>query len=108
MQFNKVKDVNAKKFDALRKKHINTSYCPRCDSLSTEIVIDTSAYGKWSNRAFVRCKTCGYITKTYDAMTTVDDVENKRFGNFLLEKSLMGAIRKAINHWNGRSENGKS
>lgn len=106
MQMNDAKDVNSAKFDALRKKHIDLRFCPVCGNPSSEIIIDMSVFGKWSHRVYVACKDCGHQTKTYDAMTRVNDIEGKRYGNFMLEKSLVNAIRNAVNDWNGRSKNG--
>jgi hypothetical protein len=51
--------------------------------------------------------SCGFELKGQDISANIIDVENKRYGTPVIEKSLMGAIRQTINIWNGgRSENG--
>lgn len=99
-----VKDVNSRKFDALMKKAIDLRKCPNCPSIGGEIVIPLICYGKKWRRVYVRCNYCGFETKGYDANTCLNDVESKRFGNIVIDKSLMNAIHNAVNEWNGRSE----
>jgi hypothetical protein len=57
---------------------------------------------------YCKCYECGYETKRKSMNAVILDHENKRMGTPVIEKSLMGAIRQAVNDWNGRSENGKS
>lgn len=71
-----------------------------------EITIPMTAYGCKSERAFIRCKYCGFETKGRNTNTTIYDIENKRIGCPTIEKSLMGAIYRAIEDWNGKG-NGK-
>lgn len=100
-----VKEVNSKKFDAIMKKSISLHKCPKCPNLGGDIIISMVAYGVTTRRVFIRCKHCGYETKSYDVTTSFFD-ENKRFGNFVIDKSLIQAIHNAVNEWNGRAENG--
>lgn len=99
----KCKEVNSKKFDAIKKKSISLNKCPKCPNLGGDIIIPMVAYGRTSRRVFIRCKYCGYETKTYDISTCFVD-ENKRFGSFAIDKSLMQAIHNAVNDWNGRKQ----
>ena len=101
-----VKEVSAKKFDALMKKDIDLHKCPRCSNIGGEIIIPLICYGSKWRKVYVRCKQCGFETKSYDANTNLIDTENNRVGNIVLDKSLMQAIHNAVNDWNGRSENG--
>lgn len=98
-----IKEVSAKKFDAIMEKSIDLHKCPKCPNLGGDIIIPMVAYGRTTPRVFIRCKYCGYETKSYDATTSLFD-ENKRFGNFVIDKSLMQAIHNAVNDWNGRGE----
>ena len=99
-----IKEVNAKKFDALMKKRIDLQKCPNCHNIGGEIVIPLICYGKKWRRVYARCDYCGFETKGYDANTCLNDAESKRFGNIVIDKSLMNAIHNAVNEWNGRSE----
>ena len=100
------KEVNEKKFDALMAKGITLGKCPKCREWGGEITIPMTAYGSESGMAFIRCKYCGFKTKGRSTSTTIYDTENKRIGCPTIEKSLMGAIRQAVNDWNGKG-NGK-
>lgn len=101
----KIKEVSSKKFDAIMNKSISLNKCPKCPNLGGDIIIPMVAYGRTTHRVFIRCKYCGYETKSYDAATPLFD-ENKRYGSFVIDKSLMNAIHNAVNEWNGRSKNG--
>lgn len=101
------REVSAKKFDALKKKSIVLNACPCCPNFGAEIIIPMTAYGCKTRSVYVRCKYCGYETKNYNAATPFDDTENKRYGSFVIDKSLMNAIHSAVNDWNGRSGNEK-
>lgn len=98
------REVSAKKFDALQKKAIYLNNCPCCSNFGAEITIPFYAYGSKARRVFVRCKYCGYETNSYDASTPFADIENKCYGSFIIDKSLMSAIHNAVNDWNGRSK----
>lgn len=100
------KEVNSRKFDAIMKKGINLGKCPRCPNIGGEIIIPLTCFGSKWRRVYIRCDNCGFETKSFDANTCLNDTENHRFGNFVIEKSLMHAIYSAIEEWNGRSENG--
>lgn len=102
------KEVNSKKFDALMAKDIDLGKCPKCHEWGGEITIPMTAYGSKSGTAFVRCKYCGFETKGRNTNITIYDTDNKRIGCPTIEKSFMGAIRQAINDWNGRNKNGKA
>lgn len=97
-----VKEVNSKKFDAIMNKSISLNKCPKCPNLGGDIIVPMVAYSRTTRRVFIRCKYCGYETKSYDATTSLVD-ENRRFGSFVIDKSLMGAIHNAVNDWNGGS-----
>lgn len=103
-----IKEVNSRKFDAIMKKRIDLHTCPRCPAIGGEIIIPLTCVGTKWRKVYVRCKNCGFETKSYDANTCLNDTENHRLGNFVIDKSLMAAIHNAINDWNGRSENGKA
>ena len=102
---NEAKMVNSKKFDALMKKRIDLGKCPRCPNIGGEIVIPLICYGKKWRRVYVRCDWCGFETTGYDANTVLNDTESKRYGNFVIDKSLMQAIHNAVNDWNARRDN---
>ncbi len=101
------REVTSKKFDAIMKKSIDLGKCPKCPNIGGEIIIPLICFGSKWRRVYVRCKHCGFETKSYDANTMLNDTETKRHGNFVIDKSLMNAIHNAVNDWNGRSENGK-
>lgn len=101
-----IKEVNSRKFDALRKK-IDLRACPICSNLDAEIKISMQFYGKYANTVYVECKQCGHKTSHHPAITCFNDTEQHRFGSWITDKSLMHAIYSAIEEWNGRSENGK-
>jgi hypothetical protein len=103
---NELKDVNSKKFDALVKKGIDLRKCPNCYNIGGEIVIPLICYGKKWRRVYARCDYCGFETKGYDANTRLNDTESTRYGNIVLDKSLMTAIRNAVNDWNRRANDG--
>lgn len=103
---NSVKEVNSKKFDAIMKKRIDLGKCPKCSNIGGEIIIPLICFGSKWRKVYARCDHCGFETKGYDANTLFDDTEAKRYGNFVIDKSLMNAIHNAVNDWNGRSENG--
>lgn len=98
-----VKDVNAKKFDALYNKRIDLGKCPKCPNIGGKIIIPLICYygSKW-RRVYVRCDHCGFETKSFDANIRLNDTETTRYGNFVIDKSLMNAIHNAVNDWNGR------
>lgn len=102
------KEVNSKKFAALMAKNITLGKCPKCREWGGEITIPMTAYGCKSNTAFVRCKYCEFETKGRKTSITMFDTENKRIGCPTIEKSLMGAMYRAIEDWNGMDENGKA
>lgn len=102
-----VKDVSAKKFDALHKKRIDLKRCPKCPNYDAEIIIPMPIYGKYMNKVYVKCKQCGHRTGLHSAVTCFYDTDSSRYGSWVIEKSLMHAIYSAIEEWNGeRSENG--
>ena len=103
-----IKEVNSRKFDAIMNKHIDLHKCPKCPAIGGEIIIPLICYGKKWRRVYIRCSSCGFETKSYDANTRLNDTESHRYGNFVIEKSLMAAIHNAVNDWNGRSENEKA
>ena len=91
-----IQEVSSEKFNALMKKSIRLGECHRCGSIGTaQIRIDFPLYGK--KGAYCRCLFCGY--KTTRQKTSIDIVDSKRYGTPTIEKSLMGAIRQAINEW---------
>ena len=45
-----------------------------------------------------------FETKSYDANTRLNDTESSRYGNFVIDKSLINAIHNAVNDWNGRNK----
>lgn len=100
------KEVTAKKFDALMAKNITLGKCPKCREWGGELKIPITAFGSESRTAYVRCKYCFAKTRKYSISTTIYDTENERIGCPVIEKSLMGAIRQAVNDWNGKG-NGK-
>ena len=100
-----VKEVNSKKFDALMSKSINLGRCPKCSRNGGQLIIDFPMYGK--DGAYCKCYDCGFETRRRSMNITMIDIEKHRMGTPVIEKSLMGAIRQAVNDWNGRSENGK-
>ena len=95
------KEVSSRKFDALMARRLELKKCPRCPNFGAEIVISMTAYGPKTQRAFVKCKYCGYETKPYDAFISVWDKESGRVGNFVLNQSLASAIHSAVKDWNG-------
>ena len=96
-------DITVEKFDALMAKQITLRECPKCHNYGGKIIIDMPMYGK--EGAYCRCSQCGYETKRRTTHTLIKDKRN-RIATPIIEKSLMGAIRLAINDFNGRSENG--
>ena len=100
-----VKEVSARKFDALHRKRIDLKKCPVCPNYDAEIVIPMPVYGKYANTVYVKCKQCGYQTTHHSAITCFSDTEQHRYGSWITDKSLMHAIYSAIEEWNGRSEN---
>ena len=102
------KDVSGRKFDAMMAKRLELKKCPRCPNFGAEIIIPMGAYGLKVHHVFVRCKCCGYETKSFDASTHLRDAETGRIGNFVLNPSMASAIHSAVNDWNRRAENGKS
>ena len=97
------KEVNEEKFDALMKKAINLKECPMCRRYGAQIRVDFPLYGKTG--AYCKCYGCGFETKRRETNIVMHD-NKKRLGTPTIEKSLMGAIRQAINDWNGKNENG--
>lgn len=104
------KEVNSKKFDAIMAKRIDLKKCPKCASYSAEIYIPIGGYfGSKLHKVRIKCTNCGFELRGHDISASIYDVENKRYGTPVIEKSLMGAIRQTINIWNGeRSENGRT
>lgn len=99
------KEVNSKKFDAIMKKRIDLGKCPKCPNIGGEIIIPLICFGSKWRKVYVRCDHCGFETKSYNANTLLNDTESKRYGNFVIDKSLMNAIHNAVNDWNGRGKN---
>ena len=102
----KTQEVNSKKFDTLMAKNITLQKCHKCGRYGGQIIIDMPMYGK--DGVYCKCYEFGFETKRKAMNAVILDHENKRMGTPVIEKSLMSAIREAINDWNGRSENGKS
>ena len=92
------KEVNAEKFDALMKKAIRLKECPKCGRYGAQIRVDFPMYGKTG--AYCACYQCDYTTKRRETNIVMSD-NKKRLGTPTIEKSLMGAIRQAVNDWNG-------
>lgn len=90
-------EVNARKFDALMKKNIDLKECPKCKMYGAQIRIDFPLYGK--DGAYCKCYKCGFETKRRSTNICMSD-DTKRLGTPTIEKSLMEAIRQAINDWN--------
>ncbi len=97
----RIKEVNSKKFDALHEKRIALNRCPACPNYDAEIIIPMPVYGKYENKVYVRCKQCGYQTHYHSAVALFGDTESKRYGSWVTDKSLIHAIRSAIEEWNG-------
>lgn len=97
------KEVSAEKFDALMKKSIVLKECPKCRNYGAQIRVDFPLYGRWG--AYCKCYQCGFETKRRNTNICMSD-NKKRIGSPTIEKSLMGAIRQAVNDWNGKG-NGK-
>ena len=98
-----IQEVSSEKFNARIKKSIHLGECPGCGSIGTaQIRVDFPLYGK--KGAYCRCLFCGYETKRQK--TSIDIVDSKRYGTPTIEKSLMGAIRQAVNEWNGGRKKG--
>ena len=97
------KEVSAEKFNALMKKAINLKECPKCGRYGAQIRVDFPMYGK--DGAYCKCYGCGFETKRRETNIVMSD-NKKRLGTPTIEKSLMGAIRQAVNDWNGKG-NGK-
>lgn len=106
----RIKDVNSKKFDVLRKKKIDLKSCPICAHLDAEVKLSMKFYGKNASTVYVECNQCGRKTGYHPAVTCFNDIEQHRYGSWIIEKSLMHAIYSAIEEWNGerRTENEKS
>ena len=102
------KEVSTRKFDALMAKRLELKKCSRCQNFGAEIIIPMVAYGLKVHHVFVRCKYCGYETKSFDASTHLRDAETGRIGNFVLNPSMASAIHSAVNDWNRRAEDGKA
>lgn len=101
-----VKYVSAKKFNALYEKRISLKRCPVCPNYDAEIIIPVPIYGRYQNTVYVRCKQCGHQTKHHSAVTRFNDKESNRFGSWVTDKSLLHAIRSAIEEWNGERREG--
>lgn len=100
------KEVNSKEFDAIMAKNIRLKACPKCLVYAGDIKIPMGVFG-YSKRAYIECCYCGYKTKPRSTATQIYDAEEKRYGAPTIEKSLMGAIYRAIEDWNsGRKDNG--
>lgn len=93
-----VKVVSSKKFDALMKKSIKLKECRKCGRYGAQLRIDFPLYGRAG--AYCACYECDYTTKRRETNICMSD-DRKRLGTPTIEKSLMGAIRQAINDWNG-------
>ena len=93
------KQVNSKKFDALMAKNIRLKVCPKCLVSAGDIKIPMGVFGR-SKKAYIECCHCGYKTKGISTATQIYDAEEKRYGAPTIEKSLMGAIYRAIEEWN--------
>lgn len=96
------KDVTVEKFDALMAKQITLRNCPKCNRYGAQIIIDMPMYGK--EGVYCKCYGCGYETKRQMANIVMKD-KRGRIGTPTIDKSLMGAIRQAVNDYNRRSEN---
>lgn len=109
MTFEEEKEVNSKKFDVLMAKNIRLKHCPKCLVSAGNIIITMGVFGR-SHQAYIECCHCGYKTKGRHTATYIYDAKEHRHGAPTIEKSLMGAIYRAIEDWNNgeRSENGKS
>ena len=100
-----VKEVSARKFDALVAKGISLRECPVCRRYGGQIIIDMPMYGK--DGVYCKCYQCEFKTKRRAMGIVMVDNENHRMATPVIEKSLIGAINQAVNDWNGRSGNGK-
>lgn len=101
-----IKEVNSRKFDALMAKRIELKKCPRCADFSAEITIPMGCYGSKIHKVRIKCTNCGFELKGHSISASIVDTEKNRYGNPVIEKSFMGAIRQTINVWNGGRENG--
>lgn len=93
----KFKEVTVEKFNALMAKNITLRACPKCQNYGGQIIIDFKLYGK--EGAFCRCYQCGYETKRRMTNIVISD-KRKRIATPIIDKSLIGAIRQAVNDYN--------
>lgn len=98
------KEVSAEKFDALMKKAIRLEHCPKCGFYGAQIRVDFPLYGRGG--AYCKCYQCGFETMRRETNIVMHD-NQKRLGTPTIEKSLMGAIRQAVNDWNGKGNGTK-
>lgn len=96
-------DITVEKFDALVAKNIALRNCPKCNSYGGQIIIDMPLYGK--EGAYCKCYQCGFETRRQTTHIFMKDKRN-RMGTPTIDKSLLGAIRQAVNDYNKRGENG--
>ena len=96
-----IKDVKAKKFDALHKKRIDLKKCPVCFDCDAEIIMPIQYFGSYNKTVYIKCKQCGRQTKHHSAITCFNDTKQHRFGSWVTDKSFMHAIHSAIEEWNG-------
>lgn len=93
----KFTDITVEKFDALITKKIELRNCPSCGAYGGSIIVDMPMYGK--DGAYCKCNKCGFETKRKPTHIFMRDKEG-RVGTPTIEKSLMGAIKQAVNDWN--------
>ena len=93
------RDITVEKFDALLAKSIVLRECPECRNYGGQIIVDMPAYGK--EGAYCKCRQCGFETKRRTARILMKDKRN-RIGTPIIDKSLVAAIRQAVNDYNRR------
>ena len=96
------KEVTVEKFDALLAKQIALRACPKCNYPGGQIIVDMHTYGK-DEGVYCRCYECGYETRRRMANIVMHDKRN-RIATPTIDKSLMGAIRQAVNDYNRRGK----
>lgn len=99
----KIKAVNSNKFDVLISKHIELGKCPKCSRVGGQLIVDFHLYGR--EGVYCKCYECGFETQRNSKHIIIVDNENHRIGTSVIEKSLINAIRNAINDWNGKGKN---
>ena len=95
-------DITVEKFDELIAKSIQLRNCPKCNYYGGQIIIDMPMYGK--EGAYCKCNMCGFETKRQSTRIFMKDKRN-RMATPIIEKSLMGAIRQAVNEFNKGAKN---